>query len=428
VLFTDNLARGGDRSRGGRTDKGSGGGHGGAVADDGDDMIVLNCVFVANQATGAVRVTRSEVRETGFGKGGGLYHGSGVMRIRSTLFERNVAFGGHGNERSGGDVLFGEGKGGAIYNRGTLEVEGSTFLLNRAVGGDSSFCCDNFSPFWGYSGAGLGGGILSEGILKVLNCTLAGNIAQGGGPAEGDKSYPGDAYGGALFIGDGAASLLNTTIADNSTQVTEYAKAFGASIARAIGSGTVSLVNTILSCSPSQTNVSGVLLDGGHNVCSDASAAFTLASSYDNTDAKLAPLTNNGGPAPTMALLPNSPAIDAGDVSSCLPTDQRGVRRPQGLACDIGAFELAPKLTTALVAGAGFALGYSFRAGVTNDISASSDLMDWKLLDTRVTDENGTFEFRDPAALKSPRRFYRVQLQRTRQRQLRAASRVQASR
>jgi hypothetical protein len=57
----------------------------------------------------------------------------------------------------------------------------------------------------------------------------------------------------------------------------------------------------------------------------------------------LAALADNGGPTQTHALLPGSPAIDAAS-DDCPPpaTDQRGVSRPQGAKCDIGAFELVP--------------------------------------------------------------------------------------
>ncbi len=57
---------------------------------------------------------------------------------------------------------------------------------------------------------------------------------------------------------------------------------------------------------------------------------------------QLGPLQDNGGPTPTMALAATSPAVDAGDDSSCPATDQRGISRPQGPHCDIGAFELVP--------------------------------------------------------------------------------------
>jgi hypothetical protein len=58
------------------------------------------------------------------------------------------------------------------------------------------------------------------------------------------------------------------------------------------------------------------------------------------SDPNLGPLADNGGATQTHALLSGSPAIDAGDNSTCPATDQRGVARPQGSACDIGAYEL----------------------------------------------------------------------------------------
>jgi len=61
-------------------------------------------------------------------------------------------------------------------------------------------------------------------------------------------------------------------------------------------------------------------------------------------DPLLGPLADNGGPNKTMALQPGSPAIDAGNNTTCPGTDQRGILRPQGSICDIGAFELVAKL------------------------------------------------------------------------------------
>jgi len=58
----------------------------------------------------------------------------------------------------------------------------------------------------------------------------------------------------------------------------------------------------------------------------------------------LAPLADNGGPTDTHALIKGSPGVDAAPVDSdCPATDQRGIARPQGGGCDIGAFELEPK-------------------------------------------------------------------------------------
>ena len=62
----------------------------------------------------------------------------------------------------------------------------------------------------------------------------------------------------------------------------------------------------------------------------------------------LGALADNGGPTPTRALLPGSPAIDAGSCASDAADDQRGVARPQGDGCDIGAFEYEGSGTTYL--------------------------------------------------------------------------------
>ena len=86
----------------------------------------------------------------------------------------------------------------------------------------------------------------------------------------------------------------------------------------------------------------GNVVDGGHDL------------SYGNTSCpggngnpELAPLRNYGGPTSTLALMPGSAAIDRVPAhhGGCPATDQRGVRRPRGKGCDIGAFEFAtPKV------------------------------------------------------------------------------------
>jgi hypothetical protein len=65
----------------------------------------------------------------------------------------------------------------------------------------------------------------------------------------------------------------------------------------------------------------------------------------NDTDPKLGTLGNYGGPTLTIPLLIGSPAIDAADSVSCPATDQRGLPRPYGPACDIGAFEYYPSYT-----------------------------------------------------------------------------------
>jgi hypothetical protein len=174
--------------------------------------------------------------------------------------------------------------------------------------------------------------------------------------------------------------------------------------------GAVNVTNTILSCLPGQTNVSGAVRDGGHNICSDASANFTAATSRMNLDPALGALGNYGGLTLTIPLLPSSPALDTGDDSAAPPTDQRGVSRPKGLASDIGAFELAPQLLLRSLPEGKLRLDYAFQAGRTNLVDATTKLVDWASLGVKVADTNGVFELEqlDPALF--PVRFYRVQI------------------
>jgi hypothetical protein len=104
---------------------------------------------------------------------------------------------------------------------------------------------------------------------------------------------------------------------------------------------TMSAVNTIVSNGASG-NCTGQITSQGHNLESADECDFHSAGDQTGRDPLLGALGDNGGPTDTEALLAGSPAIDTGDPAGCPPADQRGVARPQRLACDIGAFELAP--------------------------------------------------------------------------------------
>ena len=301
-------------------------------------------------------------------EGGAIYHAGGLLQISECWLSSNQAQGGLGlSYRSVYEATGGFGSGGAIFNgAGRVEIGNSAVTLNQARGGDH-----HAGPAGGVAGAARGGGIYNQGTLAVTNCTFAQNSARGGG----DVSHfsAGSAFGGAIFS-EGAATFESVTMGLNSVVKglsPESPAAFalirgalGASIA--LTNATAALSNSILLCSAGQTNISGTIIDGGHNLCSDGSAYLTLPTSRSGIDAMLGPLANNGGPTPTMALLPASPAIDNGDAVSCQRFDQRGVARPQGRACDIGAFELAPQLSIARNDANLFFLTHVFRSTQTN--------------------------------------------------------------
>ena len=111
---------------------------------------------------------------------------------------------------------------------------------------------------------------------------------------------------------------------------------------------TLTLQNSIVA-SNSPGNCSGSMTSKGYNLSSDGSCNFSNSGDRNNTDPKLGPLQNNGGPTQTMALPSGSPAIDAGNPSGCkdsqghlLTTDQRGMPRHDTEdtgGCDMGAYE-----------------------------------------------------------------------------------------
>jgi hypothetical protein len=112
---------------------------------------------------------------------------------------------------------------------------------------------------------------------------------------------------------------------------------------------TATLQNSIVA-NNSGKDCGGTITSLGYNLSSDGSCKFNGPGDMNNTNPLVGPLKNNGGPTQTQALLPGSPAIDAGNPSGCtdgqghlLKTDQRSKPRPDKEdtgGCDIGAFEL----------------------------------------------------------------------------------------
>lgn len=219
--------------------------------------------------------------------------------------------------------------GGAIRTQGTasFSISGSTFIGNHAVGSGSNVAA--------------GGAIfINSPAVTLTNDTFTGNRADSTSTAS---------IGGAIFTccGNGSSTnLVNDTVDANS--VTGPSSTGGD-----IGSGSgpaARILNSIVadgvSATPGFQNCAEFETSLGHNI-STGNCGFSAAGDKINTSPKLGPLANNGGPTQTMALLPGSPAIDAGTNSGCPATDQRGVHRPQGAACDIGAFEYQPTGTHA---------------------------------------------------------------------------------
>ncbi len=207
---------------------------------------------------------------------------------------------------------------------------------------------DSFNPL------DLGGGALRNtptGTATVQRCTLSNNIAEFGGAVfnEGvlfldSTTVTGNSnafFGGGIANSGGAVTLSNSTVTGN---VALFA---GAGNIESFGSFVIR--NTVVSDAVGGPDCAGNIdaLDG-HNLDGDGTCVVSGGPGNLTAAAQLEPLADNGGPVPTHAPAVGSPLIDAGNPASpgsggnaCAAEDARGVARPQGAVCDIGAFELA---------------------------------------------------------------------------------------
>jgi hypothetical protein len=403
VTFTNNAALAGAKMAAG---------FGGALAGFGGAVAITDAAFAGNKAEGGglrgvAGMFYSGV--SGAGNGGAIYHTLGSMMISRTLFQSNRAEGGPTTSHGLNPPIHTSGHGGAVFNDGEIEIRDSSFVLNTAKGYDAEppFAIGRIE----YGGAAFGGALDNRRALIMVNCTLASNAARGGTSSPRDDQLAGgqEAAGGAIYNSGGSASLLNVTVANNQAVPGESgAPAFGSSIA--VASGSVAITNTILLVEASMTNIWGTIVDGGHNISSDGSAGFTATGSRNNTDPLLGPLADNGGPAPTMALLRGSPAIDSADGSVCPAYDQRGVSRPQGLRCDIGAFEFQPAFQIYYDPFRSVRIEHRSLPERRHRIFVSTDLTEWEPLGEAVSDGNGVSRFEDADSAGKDWQFYKVQL------------------
>jgi len=163
-------------------------------------------------------------------------------------------------------------------------------------------------------------------FANVINTTVANNTAFVGG--------------GIYLFGTAFHSITNSTIVDNESDVL-FSDGFVGDITNRLTLKNSLFVNN--ECG----YISAIPMSNGHNMEGPTATCFVPGDGDQMgvPDILLGPLADNGGPTRTFALLPGSPAIDAGLDSDCPATDQRGVARPLDgdfdsvAQCDIGAFE-----------------------------------------------------------------------------------------
>lgn len=361
---------------------------GGAVWNDGISRL-NGCEFVTNTALGGGGIVGVLFRTPGAGRGGGIAN-FGSLTLSNCTLCHNRANGGPGASSLSASGPGGPGLGGAVFNGHSAFLFNSTFHDNTAGGGTGGFASAMGSP----GGDGSGGALVSTNTLTITNCTFHANQAIGGPPGRPGVSW-GQGFGGALAVDGGTARLGFTTLADN-----HGTNAGGALLVR--GNAFAELHHTLIAHADRNLSLDGPIVDRGHNLSSDAPPALTHATSLRSVEPRLGPLAFYGGGTPTLALLPTSPAIDAGDTVDVPATDQRGLPRPALAAADIGAFELQP--TSYGIRGITrlgpnrYRLNGFGQPGSHFRVVGSQDTITWSALASGTVDGLGLFAIEVPGA------------------------------
>ena len=343
--------------------------NGGGLANSSGTTTLSNCTLSGNAAV----------------NGGGLYNFKGTAELADCTVSGNSASSGAGVYTNTGTTnLFGcsvsgnsaDANGGGLFN-----YFGTTNLTECVVSGNDaadSGGLGNYhygtttlidSTLRDNSATANGGGVVTNYSTTTLtNCTVSGNSAATGGGLYTDNhgstaltnstvsgnSATGNG-GGVFTTSDGTTTMADATISRNSADN-------GGGVFN--GGGTLALGNTIVAANTATTSgpdALGTFASQGNNLIGETDASFGwIGSDLTGTsnvplNALLSPLGNYGGPTQTMALLPGSPAIDAGNNALIPPgitTDQRGLARIVDFTVDIGAFE-SNLFTIAVTSGSG---------------------------------------------------------------------------
>ena len=404
------------------------GGNGGGVFLGGGYCDASNCIFSGNSA-GSGGQGHGETPTsymyggpgaTG-GNGGGIYAGAGGALIINCTFTNNRA--GVGGSGGMGQAYSGSGgsggSGGGVCASNTLTMSGCTIVGNIAGSGGSSF--SNFGGSGSGGMGGVGGGICAGEGLLLTNCTIVGNSGGNGGYGEFLYSSAYGGSGGGIYSCSTNEVIVACTVVSNSVGLgaTGATNGIGGGICSALVGGPVLLNSIVALNSGDSPDVAGAFQSQGHNLIgvTNGSSGFSapgdlVGSTNLLLNPKLGPLADNGGPTLTMALLPGSPAIDAGSAVGSPPTDQRGVLRPQGPGVDIGAFEYRylPVFTGAtMLSATNCRLQMAgLPPNQTYSLQVSTNLLNWWDVTNFMAGSNGVFQCVDPIAGATQLRFYRL--------------------
>ena len=253
-------------------------------------------------------------------KGRGEMYGGAIvvandaeLVVNDSIFKRNEVV-----SVDIGENRFAGGLGGAIGTKnfsGSIQVNNSVYQDNRAeVGGGAIYISGGRadirgSAFINNQGGGFGGAIeVDRGALNIENSTLYRNRSSHGG----------------ISISGGTANMTHLTMLDNRSSYAE-----GDAIH--VFSGSARLRNSIVAGGSSRIDCHGNVDASRGNFSQDGSCGLKAADDPG--------LDKQTGEPAYFIPLEGSPVIDGADAEFCLAADQRGLARPAGAGCDIGAIE-----------------------------------------------------------------------------------------
>ena len=270
------------------------------------------------------------------GIGGGVYVQNGSVSITRVNFIDNVA-----TFAAGGGLTLQTLGGPGVDEPNLPTLVDVVFTNNSAVGGGGLFNNNSQTTldrvtFNGNTATRRGGGILNEYANPIFtNVTFSGNISfessgvapWGGGGILNIDGNP--IFNNVTFTGNNSVNASGTAGGDAMLNLTGSAPQISNSVLWADGGTNDEIKND----ETSSSTVTDSVVQGG---CPAGATCTNLIT----TDPLLSALENNGGFTNTHALIAGSSALDSAGVNSvCASDDQRGVARPQGAGCDMGAFE-----------------------------------------------------------------------------------------
>lgn len=330
-----------------------------------EDLTLRNAVVNggggAVRAAGAITARRVGVTgntTTGGGGGGGL-RAVGDVSINLSRLDRNAAANNGGAVRGEASVTIVDSvlsgntagnAGGAAYAPGPVDLTRVMIGSNTAAAAGGAVRTGNAGltitdSTFSANRAGTNGGALrsQDGTTTITNSTFTGNVAANNGGAVRQRNgslsatnstFDGNsaATGGAIWMRNATAELTHVTFADDASASEGAVRAGG-------GSSVTFASSAIAPASGSACSLAGAVTSAGSNADTDGSCLLNRASDQDGTAVPdLQALTGNGGA--TMTRLPG-PGSTLTDAATCdAAADQRGIARPEGAQCDIGAVEL----------------------------------------------------------------------------------------